>query len=735
MIALNKISKYYPLENNQIVAGIKDITAEFSVGEFVAIAGPSGSGKSTLLNILAGTDYYNEGNMAVNGEETEYFDENDWQKYRKELISFIYQDYNLIENLNVYQNVELAYDLNNDKQKSKKKQEIEKLLNDVGLISQAKQKVSTLSGGQKQRTAIARALAKNTPIILADEPTGNLDSTSAKEVIDLLKKISENKLVIVVTHSIADFEKHITRKIYLDDGRISCDKQTTKDIPPVQAITKIESAGAKKPVVNLLKNELKYSGKSGRLLCFTVITVILLIFLFFSSLLELNKPYTNGYNNVPVFGSVSPDKLIIIKKDNSPFSEADLNKIKSNRHISYVYSSDIISSMVLKITFRIDENHNAVLHYYPKVITGGLQLTAGRMPSEKNETILATEGGLPVNAQDELLAVDFIGSDYKSEHIKIVGFVKASETMRPNIYFTEEMASELNKKYLDRYSDIVFVNSENEIYIKNNLTFIIDDRIADKQFFVSDSMRASLSADSVLYEIKIRNNLFERGISDCSVLKISDADASIKASYSSLAETSPMLIFNTAMLNTLITDDIYQLSAFLKAPSDYEVAVNILESDYYVYYPNAINIIDKDAELIARTFSTSLISIVIAVVLLPLSLMLIKRIYYYKPQNNAVLLSLGYREKTINQSNFWEIVIFVLFAAVINIIFIFIAEIVYNMQSDPLKKVFIPLSNITFYPALFILTLTIGFYLFFASKICNKKRELSINQTLKKGGV
>jgi ABC-type lipoprotein export system ATPase subunit len=158
--------------------------------------------------------------MQISGENTEYYDETDWHKYRKEKVSIIHQNYNLIENYTVYQNIELAYEINNKQDKEKSKQDILNIISRVVLSDQSRQRVATLSGGQKQRVAIARALAKNTPIILADEPTGNLDSENANGIISLLKSISHDKLVVVVTHNVVDFKNSISREICLSDGKI-----------------------------------------------------------------------------------------------------------------------------------------------------------------------------------------------------------------------------------------------------------------------------------------------------------------------------------------------------------------------------------------------------------------------------------------------------------------------------------------------------------------------------------
>ena len=226
MLKLKNVSKFY-YNKGVIASGFSKVNLELDMGEFVVITGESGSGKSTLLNVLSGLDTYEEGEMYINGEETSHYSETDFENYRKQYVGNIFQSFNLVNSYTVYQNVELVLLLNGYKKKEVKNN-ILKILNKVGLLKFKNTKVSKLSGGQKQRVAIARALAKETPIIVADEPTGNLDSKSAKEIVELLSEISKNKLVILVTHNLEQVEQYATRLIKMHDGRIVEDKTLVK---------------------------------------------------------------------------------------------------------------------------------------------------------------------------------------------------------------------------------------------------------------------------------------------------------------------------------------------------------------------------------------------------------------------------------------------------------------------------------------------------------------------------
>ena len=175
MIELKDVTKYYSSDTSVAMA-LRNINLEFHKGEFVVITGKSGSGKSTLLNVISGMDTYEEGEMYFNGMETSYYDKKDWEDYRRENISFIYQSYNLIDSYTALENVETVMRIENGKEsrRERKKRALE-ILDQVGLKKRARHKAVHLSSGQKQRLGIARALAKDTDIIIADEPTGNLD--------------------------------------------------------------------------------------------------------------------------------------------------------------------------------------------------------------------------------------------------------------------------------------------------------------------------------------------------------------------------------------------------------------------------------------------------------------------------------------------------------------------------------------------------------------------------------
>ena len=223
MIELRKITKSYTTGDFTQQA-LKNFSVSFRENEFVAILGPSGSGKSTLLNILGGLDKYDSGDVIINGKSTKNFKDTDWDAYRNKCIGFVFQNYNLISHISILANVEMSMTLNGISVSQRKKKAIE-VLKKVGLKDHMHKRPNQLSGGQMQRVAIARALVNDPDIILADEPTGALDSTTSVQIMDLIREISKDKLVVMVTHNDKLAYTYANRIIEVEDGELRSDSK------------------------------------------------------------------------------------------------------------------------------------------------------------------------------------------------------------------------------------------------------------------------------------------------------------------------------------------------------------------------------------------------------------------------------------------------------------------------------------------------------------------------------
>ena len=221
MLELKNITKIYPAGSGDVVA-LRDVSLQFRKSEFVSILGPSGCGKTTLLNIVGGLDQYSDGDLVINGRSTKHFKDRDWDAYRNHSVGFVFQSYNLIPHQSVLANVELALTLSGVS-KAERRRRAKEALERVGLGDQLRKKPNQLSGGQMQRVAIARAIVNDPDIILADEPTGALDTQTSIQVMEILKEISHDRLVIMVTHNPELANQYSSRIVRLLDGQLTAD--------------------------------------------------------------------------------------------------------------------------------------------------------------------------------------------------------------------------------------------------------------------------------------------------------------------------------------------------------------------------------------------------------------------------------------------------------------------------------------------------------------------------------
>lgn len=250
MLKLLNITKEYRIDDNDVTLALNNVSIEFRQNEFVSILGPSGCGKTTLLNIVGGLDRYTSGDIQVDGVSTKEFDDVDWDTYRNQRIGFVFQSYNLIPHMNILKNVALCLTLAGVSKEERIERAME-ALRKVGLADQAKKRPNQLSGGQAQRVAIARALVNNPDIILADEPTGALDTESGIQIMELLKEVASDRLVVMVTHNPQLAEEYSTRIVYLKDGEVVGDTMpydsSVEEAEEVAVVDAVEEAHVETP--------------------------------------------------------------------------------------------------------------------------------------------------------------------------------------------------------------------------------------------------------------------------------------------------------------------------------------------------------------------------------------------------------------------------------------------------------------------------------------------------------
>ncbi len=273
MLKLTDIRKNYPAGDG-VVEALKGVSLEFRKSEFVSILGPSGCGKTTMLNIIGGLDQYTSGDLIINGKSTKDFSDRDWDSYRNHSVGFVFQSYNLIPHQTVLQNVEIALSLSGVG-KAERKKRAKEALEKVGLANQLYKKPNEMSGGQMQRVAIARAIVNDPDIILADEPTGALDTETSVQVMDILKEISKDRLVVMVTHNPDIAQTYSTRIIKMLDGEITDDsspltaEEIAEEAQRVNALAEKTDKKTKKPSLSFatsfalsLKNLISKKGRT-----------------------------------------------------------------------------------------------------------------------------------------------------------------------------------------------------------------------------------------------------------------------------------------------------------------------------------------------------------------------------------------------------------------------------------------------------------------------------------------
>lgn len=458
MLELKNVSKFYS-SNGMISTGFSRVSLKFDLGEFVAITGESGSGKSTLLNVISGLDSYEEGEMYINGEETSHYTEKDYEIYRRKYVGNIFQNFNLVNSYTVYQNIELVL-LLNGKKKSEIKDEIISLIKKVDLYKYRNRKVSKLSGGQKQRVAIARALAMNTPIILADEPTGNLDKKSSESVLKLLYEISKDKLVIIVTHNYDQIEKYVTRKITMHDGKVLEDKKV-KNYDKVDKV--LENNFSDITWFNKLclgiRNAFNIPSKFF-LITAVYFFMVLSIFSAYSTFEKLE--YQLSIDGASSFFKNISDKRIIIKKnDKSNISEEDYKKINELSNVDNIIKNDLLLDQSVYI-------NNGNYLYFSGTISNMNEIDGvdyGRIPSNDNEIVVALTNDYSIYDEtdrnrffESTFSIDVNGREINN--LKIVGIkkIKSSSSLNSDsiFYITDNLHKKLSDEINKSYSNLSY---------------------------------------------------------------------------------------------------------------------------------------------------------------------------------------------------------------------------------------------------------------------------------------
>lgn len=533
MLELKKISKSYKT-GSFVQQALKEVSIQFRNNEFVAILGASGSGKTTLLNIIGGLDQYDSGDLIINNKSTKKFKAIDWDRYRNHCVGFIFQNYNLIPHISILDNVEMGMTLSGVNGKTRKKKAKE-ALKKVGLLEHIHKKPNQLSGGQMQRVAIARALVNNPDIILADEPTGALDTKTSIQIMDLIKDIAKDKLVIMVTHNPDLAKDYATRIIEFKDGTKISDSNPVTEKEKDTSILKIKKTAMNfRTALKLSFNNIKT--KKGRTLLTAfassigIIGIALILSLSNGFKIEVDNFEKNTLSQAPVIIStqamtMSEETVSQIKKEDSPkypkeekvYALEDVmetflhTNILSDEYIEYVKKLD--TSLLSGVSYQQATNFNIITKTKDgyKLVADSSNWTLLPTNPNKNENgiiydnydILA--GEINENEPGLILQVNSKNQIYKST-LEALG-LSGKEVSFEDI-LNQELKVVGNDDYYLQYGSIFVPNQDLEkLYQnKNNITLKVQAIIrgkSDKEMITNGS---GIGYTNALTELVISKN-------------------------------------------------------------------------------------------------------------------------------------------------------------------------------------------------------------------------------------
>ena len=609
MLELKNVSKFY-YKKGIVSSGISKVSLKFDMGEFIAITGESGSGKSTLLNVISGLDTYEEGEMYVNGEETSHYNEEDYEEYRKKYIGNIFQSFNLVNSYTVYQNVELVLLINGETRRSVKHKVID-ILKKVDLYKYRHTKVSKLSGGMKQRVAIARCLAKDAPIIIADEPTGNLDSKNAKSVLKLLYEISKYKLVIVVTHNFEQISEYATRRITMHDGSVIEDMKL-KDKNEVKEVN--TSKFKKTKVISNLRLGIRNTFNivpKFLLLTFVYAFVLISIVGVYSAFLELEST-NNTYNSF--FNETDANKRVIVKKkDNSSFTNEEINKLKSISNVDKVITNDYVYDYSMSL---IDYENIFLDSNFMKLEEFKGKLKYGRMPLNDNEIIVSgsKENYYIEDMGSELINKEVsINSGSDEIKVKIVGVsVFEKYNWMVTSYVSDKIYNYVENKVEQVYGTTKVFISDNSQNVNPNIK--TSDILSEGQVYISENNSYNCKSYNCMKDslnIKFSNMYTNKEIS-LSNVKVYNKNNFKKIFGSEYDDMDTIYLSNNDYDKLYKNNNIYQVSLFVKDVRNIDKTMNEL-NDYVSF---SLNSVKQDGALVQVIKIVKTIVITVLVIVL-----------------------------------------------------------------------------------------------------------------------
>jgi ABC-type lipoprotein export system ATPase subunit/ABC-type antimicrobial peptide transport system permease subunit len=756
MIRLDQVSKIYS-NNGSSSIGIQNVSASFSLGEFVAITGESGSGKSTFLNVVSLLDSYEEGELFIDGKSTVEFNKEDFAKYQANYVSFVFQEYNIIDSFSCLDNVMLPL-LAKGVSLKEAKAKAYTALDEVGLKKNAHQRAAKLSGGQKQRVVIARALVSDTPVLACDEPTGNLDSKTGKDIIALFKRIAKNKLVFFVTHDYDSIKDVATRHIVIKDGHILSDEKL-RDAPVTyeKPIPKKEKTNFWHRIFLGVKDVVCTPKKS--LLSFIIALLVSLgglgiVFGSYSMLTSYSSSVTTTLRNYS-YSLVSSNRLIAYDKGKS---DTSLAKYSFSNDCYIDYGSTI--SNIDYFRYLDNDLSSSEEVYSSSLSNGGIFYSGyskvlGREPESEDEAAIL----FPQSYSDTYIKK--VSQTYFIDHhltinpfapksldvaldstYKIVGCYKSNWLSRPSeeaIAFSKKGFSSFAQKFdsfitsstltIDNISFISGNSLINPATVYNNLTFSMDN------IATSNSTGIYSLAGISLHNIYVAKELINEDL----VVNYKGTSFTIPSSkltaFPDTFQSGSNLAISYPALYPFMKSEAPVISAFFTSEDATVVAVNELRNQHFdakiastpdTIYTNSNYFIIFLIILFVAIFA--LLGLLLAFI----GALIFRIIYASKRKDYAVYTTLSFSLYDVKWINFTEILFYFLGGSLVSFfLFLILANTVSNPDFlrviSPLLQMYeSPLAIILYFVSIILYALLISWWTM--KKLIKKTRAANLRK-------